>query len=58
MTSEPACGQRVERHDGALAVMILELLADPVFDATHVAALALDLNQYRRAARDQCQCGD
>jgi len=38
--------------------MILELLADPVFDATHVAALALDLNQYRRAARDQCQCGD
>jgi len=31
-----------------LAVIILELLADPMFDATHVAALALDFDQYRR----------
>ena len=58
MTSEPARGRRVERHHGALAVIILELLADPMFDATRVAALALDLDQYRRAARDQRQCGD
>jgi hypothetical protein len=36
-----------------LAVIILELFADPMFDATHVAALALGLDQYRRAARDQ-----